>query len=210
MDTNFDQKEKRFWLFTKHIREEDEDRRFLTAALSPEERELDCLTGKQVEALHRMYVSENLYHENVNEGGDFGVYFNLRYCTLQSLLKGSKPKVGGISYSVFDAKTMINRVCREILEAGVNTKNMIYFNKECEYGKIFDKTIKMETLKRRNKDETIKKVVDSFLGEIYKNMNYKGFYAKLNELVIKWPVKTGPETWFCFRSEHRNLRCCVL
>ena len=155
---------------------------FLAKAFSEEEDTIEYLSKNQISVIHDLYQKHNLYHENDNYGGHFGVYFQLKVCTLEKLLsKGFDPFKANYSIYVYDARTLLSKICQDITTNNINTKNMIYFNRGWNYGTIDDRTIIMKTLSKRNLEKTIVETVNEFL-DFPKIMNI----PFSNEVVIKW------------------------
>lgn len=183
--------EERAYLITSQVNHEPEDfREFLARPLRPIDHEdysycnMNHVSKEQEQAIHEVY-SEHKFHSDDEGEGNFGIYFEFVFCTLEKLLsKGFNISPYLRSSYVYDAKTLLFNISKDITSRGTNTKNMFYFNNNWHYGIIDKETVVMKTVTSRNTDDTIKEYLSNFIYDI----NGLRVNWMSNEVIIKWIV----------------------
>lgn len=141
------------------------------------------VSKEQEQAIHEVYL-EHKFHSDDDGEGNFGLYFEFVFCTLEKLLsKGFNISPYSMSSYIYDAKTLLFNISKDITSRGTNTKNMFYFNKGWHYGTIEEETVVMKTITSRNTDDTIKEYLSNFIYDINGVSSWMN-----NEVIIKWIV----------------------
>ena len=170
-----------YWLYTIKSTVRD----YLANAMGPndtlDDEEYDNISITQFNAIKEKYTDLNLFHNGMDYGGDFGVYFMLFYGSFKKFGKFLLTTSGEIMY-IYHAKTLISKILMEFKILDLSFENMIYLNKGWSYGAISDTDDEDRTIMLENES------IDIFFENIpedYKNVK--------NELIIKWVIPCNIE-----------------